>query len=212
MHIETIVVGEFQVNCFIIWTMPPNAIVIDPGADSGNILEFLADNKLTASLYLLTHGHYDHTSAVADMCKAMPAPVGIHDEDLKWVFNPANQMPPFYPLPRKPATTMLKLKDNTTQTSAGMEYRIIHTPGHTPGGVCIHFPAYKALFSGDTLFAGSVGRTDLPGGNPRELQASLKVLAEFRGDTSVYPGHGPISTIGQEKRTNYFMQRLDILD
>jgi len=212
MHIETIVVGEFQVNSFVIWARPPGAIVIDPGADECEILEVLKDNKLTVSLYLLTHGHYDHVSAVKSMFDKMPAPVAIHGEDLKWAFTAVNQMPPFYVSQGKPEGPILQLADGNTLTAAGLEYRIVHTPGHTPGSVCIYFPDQKTLFTGDTLFAGSVGRTDLPGGNPRQMQASLKVLAEFPGGTTVYPGHGPASSIENEKRTNYFMQRLEIID
>jgi len=208
MLIESLTVGEFQVNCFVVWEKLPEAIVIDPGADPDIIIEFLKDNRLHPAIYLLTHGHCDHVSAVADMCRQMPAPVAIHASDLKWAFGADNQMPPFKGLPKKPTTEVHEITNNSNHIAAGMKYLVLHTPGHTPGSVCFHFPDHDALFSGDTLFAGSVGRTDLQGGSSRELQSSLEILAELPGKTNIYPGHGPNTTILQEKKTNYFMRSL----
>jgi glyoxylase-like metal-dependent hydrolase (beta-lactamase superfamily II) len=148
----------------------------------------------------------DHISALADVYDAHPAPIGIHSADLKWAFDKQNQMPPFYDVPRKPAEIARTFEDGQEWTDAGLTYSAILTPGHTPGSTCFHFKAGGLLVTGDTLFAGSVGRTDLPGGNSRILSASLKKLSAFSGETIIYPGHGPSSSIAAEKATNYFMQ------
>jgi hydroxyacylglutathione hydrolase len=121
-------------------------------------------------------------------------------------------MPPFYNAPGiKPASTF-SLDDGISRKDAGMHYSIIHTPGHTPGSVCIYFKESSVLFTGDTLFAGSVGRTDLPGGNTRNLQASLAKLARLPDDTRILPGHGPETTIRVEKATNFFMRSTSLID
>ena len=206
MRIEVIVVGEFQVNCYVVIGGSNEVIVIDPGGDPDAVLGFVGKRKLTIKAYLLTHGHMDHISALADMHDACPAPIGMHEADLKWAFGEDNQMQPFYGIPRKPKEIARVLRDGQEWTDSGMTYRVIGTPGHTPGSVCFHFESDNVLFTGDTLFAGSVGRTDLPGGSSRILTSSLKKITAFRPETTVYPGHGPFTTISDEKETNYFLQ------
>jgi len=206
MNIEAIMVGEFQVNCFVLWVKRPMAVVIDPGADPAAIRGLLRDKGLTPAVYLLTHGHYDHVSALNELCTAMPAPTGLHLADLEWTFTDINQMPPFYNSPGKRPSSIFKLDDGISRTYAGMTFCIIHTPGHTPGSVCIYFKESGALFTGDTLFSGSVGRTDLPGGSSRDLQSSLARLTSMPEETKVFPGHGPDTTIQKEKATNFFMR------
>lgn len=206
MSIKNVVVGEFQVNCFIIWGEAREAIVIDPGDNADAILQLLEDEELTPAAYLLTHGHMDHISALAKLYAAKPAAVAIHDADLAWAFSEVNQMPPFYAVPEAPPEIARKLADGQEWNDGGLAYRIIATPGHTPGGVCFHFYEDNALFTGDTLFAGSVGRTDLPGGSSRILKESLAKLAKLDDGLRVYPGHGPSSSIGHENQTNFFMK------
>ena len=121
-------------------------------------------------------------------------------------FGDANQMMPFYGPPKRPSRIERELEDGQTWEDGGLAYQVIETPGHTPGGVCFLFPESNVLIVGDTLFAGSVGRTDLPGGNSRVLQESLRRLKQLDDGIAVYPGHGPTTTIGHEKRTNFFMQ------
>lgn len=204
MRIEALTVGEFQVNCYIVSGDGARAIVIDPGADAHLIQDFLARRRLSVCVYVLTHGHMDHIGALAELHAAFPAPVGLHPDDLKWAFGAANQMPPFYPAPRA-CPVERSLRDGQMWTDAGLTYSVIESPGHTPGSVCLYFPTEGAVFTGDTLFAGSVGRTDFPGGSARLLAASLAGLARLPDTTMVYPGHGPDTDIGQEKQTNEFM-------
>jgi len=206
MHVETIVVGELQANCFVVRGGSEHAIVIDPGADAARIIDFLEQRQLSVAVYILTHGHIDHISALGKLQGAFPAPVGFHKADLEWAFHDSNQMPPLYPALKCPPGTARVLKDGQEWSDGGLTYRVISTPGHTPGSVCFSFPEQNLLFSGDTLFAGSVGRTDLPGGSSRALSTSLAKLALLPGCTIINPGHGPPTDIAREKRTNFFMQ------
>jgi len=205
MEIEKIVVGAFEVNCYVLWEEGREAVVVDPGADGGKITAVLREKDLQVAAYILTRGHMDHISALADLHAEMQAPIRMHAADLAWAFTEANQVPPYYPVPRKPDGEFVELADGEKVDFLG-GFKVIATPGHTPGGVCIHFPQAKILFSGDTLFKGSVGRTDYPGGDSRQLAQSLKKLKQLPDDTTVYPGHGPETTIGFEKEHNIFLR------
>lgn len=207
MNVEAITVGPLQVNCYVAWGKVPDALVVDPGEDADRILDTLRTRRLKVAAYLLTHGHADHVSALAALCREQPAPVVLGPVDAAWAFTDLNQLPPVYPTPEKPSSPLVEAADGLEREDAGLLYRVIATPGHTPGGVCFYFPAERALFSGDTLFEGSVGRTDIPGGSARDLTRSLAHLVCLPDDTAVYPGHGPITTIGREKRTNFFLRQ-----
>jgi len=206
MRIEGLEVGDFGVNCFILWDESGQATVIDPGAEAGRVADRIRANELTVAAYMLTHGHVDHVSALAELWEAHPAPIGLHAADAEWAFAPGNAMPPFYPAPRSPGSIERALADGQNWNDGGLACRVIETPGHTPGSVCFFFPAHSALFSGDTLFAGSVGRTDLPGGNARQLGVSLQAIAALPDSVAVYPGHGPATDIRTEKATNFFLR------
>jgi hydroxyacylglutathione hydrolase len=206
IHIQKAVVGAFEVNCYVVWGPEPHALVVDPGADPELIREVLSRNELDVAAYLLTHGHIDHISALENLYETNPAPIAIHPADASWAFAATNLFPPFYEAIHKPAEIERTLADDQPWTDSGLDYRVITTPGHTPGSVCFYFEKARTLICGDTLFQGSVGRTDLPGGSPRELTRSLRKLAVLPDDTAVYAGHGPETTIADEKRRNYFMQ------
>lgn len=190
----------------MVWNNTDQALIIDPGCDADRIEAILQSNSLNVAAYLLTHGHADHISALAELHEQHPAPVYVHAEDLAWCFTEQNQILPYYPVPKKPDADFIHPEQIGTFKAADMDIRCIDTPGHTPGGVCYHFEEEKTLFSGDTLFKGTCGRTDLPGGDGRILAQSLKKLAELPDDTEVYPGHNNSTTIGNEKANNFFMQ------
>ncbi len=207
MKIETVVVGDFAVNCFVCTGTDSQALVIDPGEEAQLVVTHLQERGLNVAAYLMTHGHCDHVSALAAVHEAFPAPVAMHPADRDWAFTTANTLPPFFSTaPHQPDSERIDFADGESYTHAGLTFSIIETPGHTPGGVCIYFEQDAILITGDTLFAGSVGRTDLHGGDSRVLSASLKKLQMLPDHTRIFPGHGPSSTIGQEKRTNFFMQ------
>lgn len=203
-----IVTGPLAENCYLLWR-EKSAWIIDPGADAEEIIAELAARGLTPVSILLTHGHFDHLGALDALLKRWPdLPVVLRHEELDWCFtHPMNQYPPFYFHQQRPATL---ITPGETYTCAGLEARLIPTPGHTPGGQCILIEAdvpAPLCFTGDTLFAGSIGRTDLPGGSFAQLNASLKRLAQtLPTDVTLLPGHGPASTLAQELRTNPYLQ------
>lgn len=206
MNVDIVSVGPIEANCYILSNPDRQALVIDPGADAPAIEAILRRRQLTVAVYLVTHGHMDHISALADLAAQCPAPIGMATEDIPWAFGPLNEMPPHYPRPRRPQTIDRLLTDNQTWTDAGMTYGVVATPGHSPGSVCFYFKEATALFTGDTLFQGSVGRTDLPGGDNRRLAQSLKILARLPPATRIYPGHGPATTLAAELKTNLFLK------
>ncbi|MBX6377809.1 MAG: MBL fold metallo-hydrolase, partial [Clostridia bacterium] len=158
------------------------------------ILQAIRDAHLKVERILLTHGHVDHVSAVEAIAAETGAPVFIHPDDEALMARSCRHRPDGY------------LGDGDEVPFAGGAFRVLHTPGHTPGGVCFYWPDDRVCFSGDTLFAGSIGRTDLPGGSHQTLLASIRTrLLVLPDDVLVYPGHGPQTTIGEERRTNPFL-------
>jgi hydroxyacylglutathione hydrolase len=207
MTIQNLSVGPFEVNCAIVWNDQNQALVIDPGGDAADIDGLLQQHSLSVAAFLLTHGHADHLGALAELHAARPAPVYLHAADFQWAFGAQNQIPPYYPVPKKPPAVFIRPEETSLPGITGFSLQVLETPGHTPGGVCYWFPAEKILFTGDSLFKGSCGRTDLPGGDGRILAQSLKKLAGLPGETLVYPGHNESTSIGHEKKTNFFMQK-----
>lgn len=207
MNIETRVTGFIEENCYLV-SDPANheAVVIDPGDNAGELAARLRERGLKVVAYLLTHGHVDHLSALADLCAEFPAPIYIHPADAAWCFSEQNALPGFYPAPRKPDCPLVDATEGMVFELAGASWTVLETPGHTPGGICWKLDAANAIFVGDTLFRGSAGRTDLPGGSSRILTQSLRKLAALPDDLTVYSGHGAPTTIGRENRDNYFMQ------
>jgi glyoxylase-like metal-dependent hydrolase (beta-lactamase superfamily II) len=207
MQVRTVVVGYFEVNCVVLWQDPAQAWVVDPGGDAKGVRALLQREKLQVAHYLGTHGHVDHLAALDDLLAAHPATVWLHEADARWAFSPANRIPPAYPAPpHRPETLCSEITDGQLLSAGGLTARVITTPGHTPGCLCLYFEEARLLLSGDTLFAGSVGRTDLPGSDTRELQRSLKKLLTLPAETRVIAGHGPQTSLGVERRTNPHLQ------
>ncbi len=206
MDVETLEIGLFASNCHIISNDKGDALVVDPGDEGTRIIDALQRRNLKVAYYLITHGHVDHVSALAEVAAALPAPVAMHPLDAKWAFQPVNQMPPYYGTPKAPPSIDRDLDDGQEWTDADLTYRVLFTPGHAPGHVSFYFPDAQALFCGDVLFQGSIGRLDLPGGNVKDMENSLQKLLALPDETVVYTGHGPATTIGQERRTNPFLR------
>ena len=199
----TIQVGLYEVNCSIL-SEGGKAWIVDPGHEADRIAALLEKKGLEPAAILLTHAHFDHIGAVTGLLERFPSlPVYIGEKDVAVISHPMNQLPPDYPPVKKPDS--LRAIGQAGSIEGLDQLEVIETPGHTPGGVCYYFPTEKLLLAGDTLFAGSVGRTDLPGGDMATLVESLKKLTALPDDTLVIPGHGPHTTIGAEKRSNPFL-------
>jgi len=202
-------VGPLQCNCSIIGDEKTHeAMVIDPGDQIDSILQILAEEKLTLKQIVITHAHIDHVGGAMKLKAATGAPILMNQNDsalLKMLDMQAawvGMRPPGEVQIDEPVASGRVLKIGEITSS------VIHTPGHTEGSICVYFPAEKKLIAGDTLFAGSIGRTDLPGGSMEKIMRSLhtQVLA-LPDETEVVPGHGPNTTIGEERKTNPFLQK-----
>ena len=206
MKCEVLPVGAYEANCVVVWEEPAQAWVFDPGADGGEILALLKKRGLSVGAVVLTHAHFDHISALNEVLAEYPsAAVYLHGADEAMAFSPMNRMPP-YPGTARPAALDLTKVDGDVIACGGLSARVIHTPGHTPGSWCLYFEAGKLLVAGDTLFNGSIGRTDFPGGSMSAMERSLEILKGLPDETGVVCGHGPGSTIGAEKRGNPYLR------
>ncbi|MCL6612553.1 MAG: MBL fold metallo-hydrolase [Peptococcaceae bacterium] len=198
-------VGPMDNNCYIIGCEETReAAVVDPGAEGGRILRKLEELKLNCRCIILTHGHADHLGALGTVREATKAQVMIHAGDAEMLTSPGRNLSLFTGASLKFNAADRLLQDGDTVQVGKVQLKIIHTPGHTPGGISIL--AGDKLITGDTLFAGSVGRSDFPGGNHDQMIRSIKEkLLVFPPETPVYPGHGPASTVGEEARYNPFL-------
>ena len=194
-------VGILQVNCYLLWNDgAKEALVIDPGDEPEAIIGAIAERGLVPVGILLTHGHVDHIRGVSDVSAKYGVPVWIHEADRALYANPDNAIMPWIP-----AAQDLPDIAEAVPELPGCPFEIIHTPGHTPGGVCYYFKDAKELFSGDTLFQGTYGRTDFPGGNAQALFSSIREkLFTLPDDVNVHPGHNEPTTIGTEKTRQHF--------
>jgi glyoxylase-like metal-dependent hydrolase (beta-lactamase superfamily II) len=212
MLLESRAVPSFYKNGFLLGCEHTrDAVVIDPGDEIEDLLEIVRTRHLHVTSILLTHGHVDHVAGVAKAKAALDAVIYIHEEDV-FLYRAAGQQAQNLGFEMDPPPRIDRFYDPQQPIPFGnYEVRVHHTPGHSPGAICLQVgPAGqpgKKLFVGDTLFAGSIGRTDLPGGSYETLMRSIRnVLFAFGDDAEVYPGHGPATTIGQERRTNPFLQ------
>lgn len=197
MKIRVLQVGPIGTNCYLLEDETTNAAaIIDPGGEGKRILDLVQADGMDVKLILLTHAHFDHTGGVAELHKALPdVPVYLHPADAELL---GSQVFPAIGVPTVP------YDEGDTLTLGSLTISVLHTPGHTPGGVCLKVG--DALFTGDTLFQGSMGRTDFAGGSYEQIIASLKRLAALPGDYHVLPGHMGTSTLEAERKSNYYMQ------
>ena len=212
MIIETRAVPPFQKNGYIVGCEATHeAVVIDPGDEVDSLLDVIGDRSLRVRSILLTHAHVDHVTGVSRAKQALHASVYLHRDD-QFLYDAAPQQAAFFGLQCDALPPIDRYYDLAEPLSFGdYEIGVHHTPGHCPGGVCLAIGRKGAnkddLFVGDTLFAGSIGRTDLPGGDYATLIRSItQVLFAFGDAARVHSGHGPQTTIGQERRTNPFLR------
>src|SRR5712691_11206585 len=211
MIIESQAVGPFFKNGFVVGCEETReAVLVDPGDEVASLLAFAERNALTIRHILLTHAHVDHVTGVAYARRALGVPVYLHRDDLFLYEQAAAQGAMFGVDVEAPPPPDIFYSPGHVIAFGGYDVRPHHTPGHCPGGVCLQVGKKgrtgKELFVGDTLFAGAIGRTDLPGGDYNTLISSIRtVLFPFGDDAIVHPGHGPDTTIGQERRTNPFL-------
>lgn len=202
---KKIIVGELGVNCYIVYSgSSKKCFVLDPGDESGRIIDIINDMKLIPEVVILTHAHMDHCGGVSGILNEFNVPLLMHKEDLPVLRSKINmEIAASLGLSIPTAPDRYFSKGEKIE-GIGIELEVVHTPGHTPGSVCLGTD--NLLFTGDTLFAGSVGRTDLPGGDFGILQNSLDVLKNFPSDTIILPGHGDSTTLEKEMVYNPFMQ------
>jgi hydroxyacylglutathione hydrolase len=203
MIIKTIVVGPLQVNCHIIADETTGkAMIIDPGDEPDMILDAVKKKNLTVEYIVCTHGHFDHVGAVADIKKGTGAKIVLHQSDLE-IYDSASELAHYFGLDLDPQPAPDIVVSEGDNIAVGkLTFAVYQSPGHSPGGIILY--GEGVVITGDTLFAGSIGRTDLPGGDEAAIRKSLGRLMSLPEDTVVLCGHGPSSTIGREKRENPF--------
>ncbi len=210
MKIDTIILGDYETNCYCIRENDEQkeCLIIDPGLNPESLIHFLNVNELRPVIIVLTHGHVDHIAGVESLREHWPEiKVVIHENDAEMLTNPAMNLSTMAGtmVQARPAEVRLTTADQYYQ-AIGIRFQLFHTPGHTPGGICLYSAKDQVVFVGDTLFAGSIGRTDFPSGNHQALVEAIKTkLLHLPVQTTVYPGHGPQTTIGQEKKSNPFL-------
>ena len=194
MQILTMPVGLYQTNCYMVWGEGDKCVLIDPGYMPAELLAQVQSQGKKLEAILLTHGHFDHVGAVRDIVAETDCKVYICDLETA--------------LPEGLTAGKLyythSYNDGDQVEAAGLTFKVLHTPGHTPGGVCL--VCEDVIFSGDTLFASSIGRTDFPGGSYDTLKKSLQKLTALSGDFRVFPGHGEDTTLDFERKTNPYMR------
>ncbi len=208
MIVKSITVGPLEVNTFIIGDPDSReALLIDPGDEPDRIIDLLRSEDLGLKQIICTHAHFDHVGAIPEIKKETGAAILIHKDEAE-IYEAARDMAAFwgYDIDPLPAPDGF-LKEGDSVSIGDLSFMVIHTPGHSPGGLCLY--GNGVVITGDTLFAGSVGRTDFPGGDINKLKESFRRLMELPDDTEVLPGHGPRSAIGIEKRENFFRNELD---
>lgn len=207
MKVMKFVLGPMASNCYVAWNEnTKDAVIIDPGFDDHRILDTVDKYNLSVGKILLTHGHFDHIGGLKKVREKTGAPVGIYCSDADTLTSAGKNLSIMVgtPMTFEPAEILLSDGD-VIEVGEGLELKVIHTPGHTEGSCC--FIAEDVIFSGDTLFEGSIGRTDFPGGSYSDMMASLDKLMTYDNDMQVLPGHGENTDIAYERARNPFINR-----
>ena len=217
MKIDRLILGAYQTNCYILRASEAakDCLIIDTGLQAGELVDFLQRHKLNPVAVVLTHGHADHITGLVALRGRFPhIKVYIHKLDAEMLTGEkdnlsamAGVLSPGWLTPFSSEPADFSLEEGDAIEQANIKLDVLHTPGHTPGGICLYSKDEGIVFVGDTLFADSVGRTDMPGGSTPQLIKSIKEkLCPLPDETIVYPGHGPQTTIAQEKAHNPYLQ------
>lgn len=207
MKFKRLPLGIYQANCYILWDEDTaKAAVIDPGGDFEELREYIEKSNLSVEYIILTHGHGDHIGAAIEAKDYYGAEVMIHKDDYDMLKNNEKNYSRMMGYPKIEIVADKSLNDGDTINLGALSMHVIHTPGHTRGSICIK--CGDIVFSGDTLFAGSIGRTDLEGGSFEDIIRSInEKLLILPDSTEIYPGHGPATTIDVERRNNPFLRK-----
>lgn len=207
MDVDCLAVGPLQTNCYVISDEETlDAIVIDPGEEAEKILAVVRKKRLKVNMVICTHAHFDHVGAVSQVKEETGARVALSRDDME-IYDRAQDQAAFWEFRIEPPPAPdLFLADQDRVTVGRLNFTVLSTPGHSPGGICLY--GEGVVVSGDTIFAGSVGRTDFYGGNIDELKKSFLEILSLPPETKILPGHGEASTVGTEKETNFFLEEL----
>ncbi len=207
-RVEGVTLGPFDTNCYIVWGAGRSCWIIDASFEPLELIERVRALGLSPEALILTHAHVDHIAGVNAVLQAFPGlKVFVHAAEKEWLANPILNLSAMMGQHVKARGPDGLIKDGDELTLGGEKWRVLHTPGHSPGGITLSNASAGIAIVGDTLFAGSIGRTDFPGSSHVMLEDSIRTkLYTLPDETKIYPGHGPASTIGREKRSNPFVQ------
>jgi len=213
MKVQMFTVGGFSTNCYVAsCEKTAEAIIVDPGFDdylgAEKVFNFITENSLTLKSIVNTHGHPDHTCGNGRVRERFHVPILIHEDDAHLLGESGRAIAEFFSFQSCSPVADRLLHDGDCVKLGKTRLKVVHTPGHSAGGISL--VGDKEVFTGDTLFAGSIGRTDFPESSEDNMMRSLKKLADLPNDFVVYPGHGPVTSIGEERRCNPFLQRLGL--
>ena len=203
-RMETFVLGDVSTNCYLIYNQKSReAVVVDPADNGAFVLNKCRELQVKPVAVILTHGHFDHILAVEDICRAFSCQVYAGREEDRLLQDSSMNLSTIMGTERTIVCADVLVKEKDELSLAGFKWNVLETPGHTAGSVCYYIPSEQVLFSGDTLFAGSLGRTDLPTGDQKAIVSSIREkLLPLPEETKVFPGHGEGTTIGRERRYN----------
>lgn len=202
--LKAFTVGPMEANCYILYNPDKReGLIIDPGAEGSRLIKFIKQEKISINYIINTHGHPDHVGANRKIKEHTNAPILIHQYDAPMLTKSASVLSFIFPLESSSPPADTFIKDGDLIECAGIKLKVLHTPGHTPGGISLLIDDF--IFTGDTLFSGSIGRSDLPGGSQEVLLNSIKKILSLDENLIIYPGHGPSTTVSEELHSNPFI-------